>query len=180
MKINEIKIDINGRELILRNATEQDGEMLIQYLKETTEETRYLVREAEEIILTLEQEKAFIECQNDSEGNIMLLGFLDGQFVGNCALNGNGEFRLRHRVSLAIALYQKYTSMGIGTAMLETAIDLARQMGYEQLELEVVADNEKAIGLYKKMGFEICGTMPKAMKYKDGSYADEHRMVLFL
>ena len=56
MKINEIKIDINGRELILRNATEQDGEMLIQYLKETTEETRYLVREAEEIILTLEQE----------------------------------------------------------------------------------------------------------------------------
>ena len=88
--------------------------------------------------------------------------------------------RFRHCVSLGIALYQKYTGMGIGKAILETVINLAKEMGYEQVELEVVADNERAIALYKKMGFEICGTTPKAMKYKDGSYADEHKMVKIL
>lgn len=37
----------------------------------------------------------------------------------------------RHRVSLGIALYQKYTGKGIGRVMLETAISLAKEMGYE-------------------------------------------------
>jgi len=180
MKIENIKIDLNGQELILRNATEDDAEKLIEYLKETSRETRFLVREPVEITATVEQEKTFIQRQNEAEGNIMLLGFLDGQYVGNCALNGFGRVRFRHRVSLGIALYQKYTGMGIGKAMLETVINLAKEMGYEQVELEVVSDNERAIALYKKMRFEICGTTPNAMKYKDGSYADEHKMIKVL
>ena len=177
MKIDHIKIDLNGHELILRNATEDDAEILIEYLKATSGETRFLIREPEEVTMTLEQEKAFIKSQNASEGNVMLLGFLDGQFVGNCALNGYGRFRLRHRACLGIALYQKYTGMGIGKAMMKTAIRLAEEIGYEQIELEVVGNNERAIALYKKMGFEICGMTPKAMKYKDGTYADEYKMV---
>ena len=180
MKIDNIKIDLKGHELILRNATEDDAEILIEYLKVTSAETRFLIREPDEITVTVEQEKAFIQRQNEEEGDIMLLGFLDGQFVGNCALNSYGRFRFRHRVSLGIALYQKYTGLGIGRAMMETVIRLAKEMGYEQLELEVVADNERAIALYKKMGFEICGTTPKAMKYKDDTYADEHKMVKVL
>lgn len=180
MKIKDIRIDLNGHDLLLRNATEDDAKMLIEYLKVTNGETPFLIREPEEITVTIEQEKAFIQSQNETEGNIMLLGFLDGQFVGNCALNGFGRFRFRHRVSLGIALYQKFTGMGIGKVMLETIINLAKEMGYEQVELEVVADNERAIALYKKIGFEICGTTPNAMKYKDGTYADEHKMVKML
>ena len=180
MQIENMKLDLNGQELILRNATEEDAEMLMEYLKTTAGEIRFLIKEPEEVTMTLEQEKAFIRSQNASERNIMLLGFLDGQFVGNCALNGFGRFRLKHRVSLGIALYQKFTGMGIGKAMMETAIQLAKEMGYEQLELEVVSNNERAIALYKKMGFEICGTTPNAMKYKDGTYADEYLMVKML
>lgn len=180
MRIKDIRIDLNGHDLLLRNATEDDAKMLIEYLKVTNGETPFLIREPEEITVTIEQEKAFIQSQNETEGNIMLLGFLDGEFVGNCALNGFGRFRFRHRVSLGIALYQKFTGMGIGKVMLETIINLAKEMGYEQVELEVVADNERAIALYKKIGFEICGTTPNAMKYKDGTYADEHKMVKML
>lgn len=177
MKINNIEIELNGHKLLLRNATEDDAEMLIEYLKITGGETRFLIKEPEEVTITLEEEKAFINQQNESDGNLMLLGFLDDQFVGNCALNGVGRFRFRHRVNLGIALFQKYTGMGIGRVMMETLIRLAKEMGYEQLELEVVADNERAIALYKKMGFEICGTTPNAMKYKDDTYADEYKMV---
>ena len=49
--------------------------------------------------------------------------------------------------------------------------------GFEQAELEVVADNERAIGLYRDMGFEIYGTFSNNMKYKDGSYADSYWMM---
>lgn len=49
-----------------------------------------------------------------------------------------------------------------------------------QLELEVVADNDRAIALYKKIGFEKMGTFPHNMKYKDGTYADAYWMVKIL
>lgn len=180
MRVDDIRIDLNEHELILRNATADDAEMLLKYLKETTVETPFLVKEPEEIDMTLEEERAFIQSQNESEGNIMLLGFLDGEFVGNCALNGMGLFRFRHRVTLGIALYQKFTGMGIGKVMMETLIRLAKDMEYEQIELSVIANNERAIALYKKMGFEICGTTLRASKYKDGTYADEYLMVRML
>ncbi len=50
-------------------------------------------------------------------------------------------------------------------------------MGLEQMELEVNADNYQAIHLYESLGFEIRGTFPNNMKYKDGTYADAHWMV---
>ena len=78
---------------------------------------------------------------------------------------------------MGIALFQKYTGLGIGRAMIEKLFEVAREKGFEQMELEVVADNKKAIHLYKSMGFEIYGTFPKNMKYKDGTYADAHWMM---
>lgn len=177
MRIENERIMLNGKELLLRTACEEDAQMLIDYLKTTCGETRFLLKEPEEITLTPEQEIAFINNGNDSENCLMLLGFLDGEYVGNCSLMGNELLRYRHRASIAIALYQKYTGMGIGTIMLEKLCQVAQDMGLEQLELEVVATNERAIRLYKKMGFEIYGTLPDNFKYKDGTYADLYWMM---
>ncbi|WP_075719529.1 GNAT family N-acetyltransferase [Roseburia sp. 499] len=177
MLINDEIINVKGKELLFRNATEEDAQMLIDYLKVTCGETRYLVKEPEEIKFTLEQEKKFITQINNSENNLMLLGFLDGKYVGNCSLMGMATSRYKHRASMGIALYQKYTGMGIGRAMIEKLFAVANEKGFEQIELEVVADNERAIHLYKNMGFEIYGTFPNNMKYKDGTYADAYWMM---
>ena len=61
--------------------------------------------------------------------------------------------------------------------MLETILDVAKKKGYEQAELEVIADNGKALALYEKLGFKKYGTFPDAMKYKDGSYVDAYWMM---
>lgn len=47
-----------------------------------------------------------------------------------------------------------------------------KEKGLEQITLEVSAKNKSAVALYKKFGFEIYGTFPKNMKYKDGTYSD--------
>jgi len=89
---------------------------------------------------------------------------------------GNYE-RYAHRCSVAIALYQKYCGLGIGREMLKTVLTVAKQCGYEQAELEVVSTNTPAIRLYESLGFEIWGTQPHSVRYRDGSYADDHFMV---
>ena len=61
--------------------------------------------------------------------------------------------------------------------MLETVLDIAEKTGYEQAELEVIADNKSAIALYEKLGFKIYGTFPDNMKYPDGSYVDAYWMM---
>lgn len=54
--------------------------------------------------------------------------------------------------------------------MRSAEVDVAKQLGYEQAELEVISDNVGAIALYKKLGFEKYGCFPDSMKYSDGRY----------
>lgn len=177
MTIEDRVYEINGHELVIRNAKEEEAQMLLSYLKTACGETPFLAKEPEEITLTIEEEIEFIRTQNASEENLLLIGLWDGEYVGNCSFMGMSLWRNKHRVSMGIALLQKYTGYGIGTKMVETLVTVAKEKGIEQMELEVVTSNERAIGLYKKMGFEMFGTMPDNMKYKDGTYADVYWMM---
>ena len=56
--------------------------------------------------------------------------------------------------------------------MLEAVLKVAKELGYEQAELEVVADNKTAIVMYEKLGFEQYGVFPHNVKYSGGKYAD--------
>ena len=61
--------------------------------------------------------------------------------------------------------------------MLERVLKIAKEIGYEQAELEVVTKNTGARALYEDMGFVQYGELHNSTKYKDGSYADTALMV---
>lgn len=108
----------------------------------------------------------------------MLVATMNGKHIGNCSLMSHGPFkRTAHRCEIAIALYREYCGCGIGKVMLNTLLAVAKRIGYEQAELEVISANKGAIALYKKLGFEEYGTLPRNMKYADGTYADAIFMV---
>ena len=167
-----------GREVVLRNAEESDAAALIDYLKITTTETPYLIREPEEVTTTLEQEKSFIQRAKDAERELLLIAVIDGKHIGNCSLMNIGPYkRYGHRCGVAIALYQEFCGCGIGKVMMQTILDIAKSIGYEQAELEVISDNQKAIALYRNLGFEKYGTFPNNIKYSDGTYANADWMM---
>ena len=174
MRIEPIEIfDKQGRRVILRSACEDDAKDLIEYLKKTAKETPYLLRE--------EDEKGFINMRLEMDKALMLVAYVDGKHVGNCSFSPVGPFRrFAHRCGMSIALYQEYWGCGIGSIMLETALRYAKEVGYEQVELEVVSSNTKAIKLYEKYGFKKYGTKPDNMKYSDGSYASTDWMMVKL
>ena len=179
MIFEEKEIEVkNGKKVTFRSAKVEDATMLIEYLKGTATETRFLTREPDERKITLEQQEGFLKSKEENPRELMLIGIMDGEHVGNCSFSQAGAHRrYAHRCQIGIALYQKFWGNGIGRKMFEIILDEAKKCGYEQAELEVVATNTKAIELYKSFGFEIYGTHKNDMKYADGTYADAHYMV---
>lgn len=173
MKFEPIEIkDKLNRTIVLRNAMPEDADDLIKYLKVTSAETPYLIREPDEVTITHEQEIGFINNCLNSDKSLMLIATLNGRHIGNCSLNPIGSYkRYAHRCEVAIALYQEFCGYGIGKSMLENILKAAKQLGFEQAELEVVSDNKNAIALYEKLGFVKYGSFPNNMKYENGDYA---------
>ncbi len=163
----------NGKPCLLRTAEECEAEMLLDYLKATSAETPYMIREPEEIRTSVEEEVEFIRKNRENPRALHLLAFVDGKFAGSCSFAPRSErTRMRHRCNVGISLYRESWGMGVGTALMGEILAGAKAAGFEQAELDVVSSNAPAIALYKKMGFETAGTSPRAMKYKDGTYAD--------
>ena len=163
----------NGKMCVIRRAEEADAEMMLEYLRATSGETPYMLREPEEVRTDLEEERELLRRAAEDPRWLMLLAFVDGEFAGSCSFAAVSErSRARHRCTAGISLYRAFWDMGIGTALLEELLEEAEAAGYEQAELDVVSVNERAVRLYKRLGFETVGTVPHAFKYADGSYAD--------
>ncbi len=54
---------------------------------------------------------------------------------------------------LGIGITDAYQDQSLGTQMMEILIEDAKAIGLEGIELTTVLDNERAFGLYRKMGF---------------------------
>ena len=51
-----------------------------------------------------------------------------------------------------------------------SSIECAKRAGYSQIELDVVKDNERAVKLYKSLGFVEYGENRRGFKNKKGEY----------
>jgi putative acetyltransferase len=59
---------------------------------------------------------------------------------------------------------------------MRAGVDLADNwLNLTRLELEVYTDNEAAIRLYERFGFEVEGTL-RQHAFRDGQYVDSHMM----
>ena len=84
--------------------------------------------------------------------------------------------RRKHAGEIGMAVHEDWQGKGVGSAMMQTAVDLAdKWLNLSRLELGVYTDNEPAIALYKKFGFVIEGTM-KNFAFRDGKFVDVHAM----
>jgi putative acetyltransferase len=84
--------------------------------------------------------------------------------------------RRRHAGAIGISVHDEWQGKGIGTALMHAGIDLAdKWLNLARLELEVYTDNESAIRLYERFGFEHEGTL-RQYALRDGRYVDSYMM----
>lgn len=153
----------NGQECCLRNATEQDGQEVLDNFLTTHAETDFLLSYPDECTFDARQESIFLKKKAESENEIELVAIVDDVIVGTAGIEAVGtNYKNRHRAEFGVSVLKSYWGQGIGTALLEACIECAKTAGYIQLELNVVAENAGAAAMYRKAGFIEYGRNPKA------------------
>ena len=168
----------NGNILEIREPKKEDALDLINLIKKVDGETMFLGREVGEFNCTIEKEEQVIESNTNKESGTWFVAIIDGKLVGQCSIGlVRNNLRFKHRATVAFMIEQAYTKMGIGGKFMETSINWCKEHKVEQIELDVVCENTHAIKMYSSFGFEIIGTLPNAIKYKNGTYSDEYLMI---
>lgn len=181
MKYNKIITLKNGREALLRNGEYADGEAVFVNFNETHAETDYLLSYPDENSFDAQQEAEFLKEKTESPNEIEIVAVVDGVVAGTAGIEAVGaKYKLKHRAELGIAILKEYWGLGIGKALMEACIECAKDAGYTQLELNVVAENERAVSLYKKMGFVEYGRNPRGFNSRVSGYQEVVYMLLEL
>src|SRR5262245_39543755 len=88
------------------------------------------------------------------DGLTSLVAVKNGEVVGHLDLEVKQAFRRRHVAALGMGVKASARGGGVGTALLEAAIELCEKwVNISRIELEVFTDNAAAIALYQKCGF---------------------------
>lgn len=165
--------------ITIRRAVPADAEAIIRLINQADAESAFMTREPGEFDVSLEAEQALLAKQGSERAWFVAVD--GGTVIGLVNLDRvHTRTRLRHRAVIGLVILRAYWSQGIGRRLMEQVIAWAKEQDIEQIELGVVAANVRAHGLYVRLGFVETGRLPHVFKYRDGTYADEIKMLLQL
>ena len=142
---------------IIREAVPDDAENMISYLNQVGGESDNLLIGENEFTVPIEGVKRKLAMSKDSENSIVLIALENDQIIARAELEGYYPARIRHRAKFSISVKKEYWNQGIGTEMIKRIFEQAKNLKIRIIELEVIADNERGINLYHKMGFADIG-----------------------
>ncbi len=181
MKYEQTILLGNGKAALIRNADESDGNAVFEIFNRTHEETDYLLSYPGENSFDPEQEAQFLKEKSISPNEAELIAIVDGKIVAAAGIEPVGKkYKVKHRADFGISVLKEYWGLGLGKALTEACIQCARDAGYDQLELNVVAENDRAISLYRNSGFVEFGRNPKGFNSKITGYQELVYMLLEL
>jgi RimJ/RimL family protein N-acetyltransferase len=124
----------------------------------------------------LEDARKFVR-ENIAARTPQLVALADGKVVGWCDALPKPRPALRHTGVLGLGVIEPYRGRGIGPALLEATLAVAKAYGLTRIELTVRVDNERAKRLYERFGFVVEGLCKRHMRI-NGQYHDSYLMAL--
>ena len=164
--------------MIIKEATPQDAIARIEYSKKIGAETDNLSFGAEGFPISVDGEEEYIRSILKDEKSCSFFAWKNGEIVGDVSLSAFPR-RMNHRAELGLSVLKSEWNKGLGSQLLQKAIEFAKKNGLEIINLEVRSDNFRAIHLYEKFGFRKIGISPAYFKIMD-SYIDFNIMYLDL
>ncbi|RDU37478.1 GNAT family N-acetyltransferase [Neobacillus piezotolerans] len=159
----------------IRRAAAGDGARLAALIKHVEATSEFMMYGPGERVLTAVQQEGMIARLAEESNTALFVAEKDGELIGYLFAIGGGAPRKRHCAYIVAGIAEAHRGSGTGTRLFGELLAWASQAGIHRLELTVMAHNEAAIGLYKKMGFQIEGTKHHSL-FINSSYIDEYYM----
>ena len=135
---------------------------------------------AQERQKSVEEARGFLAERNSPRDYI--LGAMDqGEILGAVGFYQKESENQKHKGYIwFVYVRPEHQGRGLATRLLTEVVERARtHLSVEQITLSVADAQRPARNVYERLGFQIYGTEPRALKVS-GRYYDEMFMVLFL
>lgn len=170
MKIQPQKFTINGLQYIIRHAVLTDAKQLTSLRVQIDGEAENLDREAGEAFIDPKGFEQLIISDTETINNLFLVAEVQDKIIGFSRCEGNKLKRLSHKVEFGVCVLKEFWGYGIGKHLLTQSISWADANDLHKINLCVLETNEKAIKLYKKLGFEVEGVLKNDKVLSDGKF----------
>lgn len=170
---------IKNMSYTIREARVEDAPVLIKAEKDIAKIPGFLLSRPTELIQEL-FEATIIECNVDHVGKY-LVAEKDTKVIAHGFVTPLELKAVSHVVSLNIIVHEGSQAQGVGKGIIEDLIAWAKRAPkVDKIQANVRDSNERAIGLYKKLGFKEEGRLLKHVKISDDYYLDEIIMGLWV
>ncbi|MCO4526240.1 acetyltransferase, GNAT family [Streptococcus infantarius subsp. infantarius] len=160
--------------VIVEETQLSDAKALVDLLSQVSQETDFVVAET---ILSQEDMEIFLERHLESVNEICLVVRVGKELAGVLNVSSTSSPQTNHIGDVFIAVQEKYWGYGLGSLLMEVALDWACHTPViRRLELTVQDRNSRAVHLYEKFGFKIEATKERGAKTKDGEFLDVYLM----
>mgnify|MGYP000047719873 FL=1 len=169
----------DGSVLQISRPRGENAAEILEYLKIVGGETLFLLMDENGLGISEEREAKILEAAYAEPRGGMHFGKINREIACMFSLSCHPRRRLAHTGEIALSVRKKYWHIGVGSAIMEALIELAKEASLKNIELSVHAENERAIALYRRFGFEEIGRH-RGKIYVDGEYYDEILMDLHI
>jgi RimJ/RimL family protein N-acetyltransferase len=160
---------------VVRQIRETDAAPFLELCQKLDRETQFMMLESGERSTRLDEQSQQIRDILLRGNQTILVAEVGGELVGYVSALGGNFLRNRHCAHVITGVLQGFCGQGFGTWLFSELEQWARRNGVRRMELTVMAHNDRAINLYRKMGYEIEGSRRDSLLV-NGAYVDEYYM----
>ena len=163
--------EVDGKKVIFRYPKMDDLNDMVSYINKLVKDREYIGKQKP---VTKNGEEKWLkrileEIKTGKKKHVVVE--IDGKIVGNSSIEVHGLDATKHCGNLNIGLSQYAQNKGIGTRLMKTLIEEAKELNLSILQLTVFGMNERAKHVYEKVGFKYVGKIPNGVNYY-GKYGD--------
>lgn len=163
-------------EFHVRPGRQADLSGILGVLRQVAEKRTYIV--AETVAQELDHERELLR-RDDVESRVFFVATVNEEVVGWVHLQSPEIQKLSHTAALTLGVLEEYRGYGLGSHLLERALEWASAQGYERIYQSVPSTNEAAVAFLEKHDWETEAVREGHYKIDD-EYVDEVMMAVEL
>jgi ribosomal protein S18 acetylase RimI-like enzyme len=162
-----VRLTLGRSPIVLRTASVADAKALARLKIVLSAETEHMVLDVADRRALLRRTLEELTAVARSERGIFVLE-RNGSLLGYIDVHGVLGEEAAEFASFSLALRQRWRGLGLGSDLVSAGEAWARRSGFIFLVILVATRNERALALYRRLGYTICDDLRTAGDVRNG------------